>query len=75
MLPATRGRGLTLIELLVSMEIIAILTATLCPVFATALEKARQVICLSNLNQTPLAHLASTAAHFQEICCNTLTYR
>lgn len=41
----------TLIELLVVIAIIAILAAILFPVFAQAREKARQISCLSNMNQ------------------------
>ena len=43
--------GFTLIELLVVIAIIAILAAILFPIFATAREKARQIVCLSNLMQ------------------------
>jgi len=48
-------KGFTLIELLVVIAIIAILAAILFPVFAQAREKARQITCLSNLNQIGLA--------------------
>ena len=44
-------KGFTLIELLVVIAIIAILAAILFPVFAQARAKARQVACLSNMNQ------------------------
>ena len=47
----SRKTGFTLIELLVVIAIIAILAAILFPIFATAREKARQIVCLSNLMQ------------------------
>lgn len=52
-----KPNGFTLIELLVVIAIIAILAAILFPVFATAREKARQTMCLSNENQIALAVL------------------
>lgn len=49
--------GFTLIELLVVIAIIAILSAILFPVFATAREKARQAACLSNQKQLGIAFM------------------
>ncbi len=44
-------RGFTLIELLIVIAIVAILAAILFPVFAQAREKARAIVCMSNMNQ------------------------
>jgi prepilin-type N-terminal cleavage/methylation domain-containing protein/prepilin-type processing-associated H-X9-DG protein len=53
----TKRFGFTLIELLVVIAIIAILAAILFPVFASAREKARQTVCVSNEKQMGLAVL------------------
>src|SRR5262249_41047006 len=47
--------GFTLIELLVVIAIIAILAGILFPVFAQAREKARQVVCISNVRNVGAA--------------------
>lgn len=53
--PSRLRTGLTPIELLIVITILAILAALLFPVFARAREKARQTSCLSNLKQLGLA--------------------
>jgi len=50
-----KRHAFTLIELLVVIAIIGIIAAILFPVFAKAREKARQIVCASNLKQLSLA--------------------
>ena len=50
-----RRPGFTLIEILVVISIIAVLTAILLPVFASARHRARMTACASNLHQISLA--------------------
>jgi prepilin-type N-terminal cleavage/methylation domain-containing protein/prepilin-type processing-associated H-X9-DG protein len=52
-----RRRGFTLIELLVVMAILGILAGLLFPVFASAREMSRRVVCVSNLRQIAMAML------------------
>jgi prepilin-type N-terminal cleavage/methylation domain-containing protein len=44
-------RGFTLIEVLVSVVLVALLAAILYPAYAASRERARQSVCLSNLRQ------------------------
>lgn len=62
--------GFTLIELLVVIAIIAILAAILFPVFAKAREKAREISCLSNLNQLGLACMQYTQDNDEHMPCS-----
>ena len=51
----TKKHGFTLIEILVVLAVLAILTAILLPVFASARHRARMTACASNLHQISLA--------------------
>ncbi len=50
-----KGRGFTLVELLVVIAVLGILAALLFPVFARARESARKVQCLANIKNIALA--------------------
>ncbi|MBA7623623.1 hypothetical protein ES703_31021 [subsurface metagenome] len=52
-----KGKGFTLVEILVVIAIIAILMAILIPVLRNAKERAREVICKSNLRNIGLVVL------------------
>ncbi len=67
-----RDCGFTLIELLVVIAIIAILAAMLFPVFARAREKARQVVCMSNMKQLGMA-FGMYAADYHRLPWDDLT--
>jgi prepilin-type N-terminal cleavage/methylation domain-containing protein len=60
-----RGRGFTVIELLVVISIIALLTAVLLPAIGKARDSARQTLSKSNLRQLGAAH-ATYAAEWSD---------
>lgn len=68
-----RRLAFTLIELLVVIAIIAILVATLFPVFALAKERARAVACLSNTRQLGLAITMYADDNDEEYPCSCPT--
>jgi len=61
------AEAFTLIELLVVIAIIAILAAILFPVFASAREKARQAMCISNMDQLGLAFMQYVQDYDEQI--------
>jgi prepilin-type N-terminal cleavage/methylation domain-containing protein len=65
--------GFTLIELLVVIAIIAILAAMLLPSLASAKEKSKRIVCLSNLKQIGLSLIFYTDANENKMP-SALTY-
>ncbi len=59
--PPTHPRAFTIIELMVSIAVIALLIGLLVPVLATARDAARRTICLSNARQITTAINAFSA--------------
>jgi len=60
--PGVRA-GFTLVELLVTISIIAVLATLLLPTIAVAMEKSRRVVCSSNFKQCGLALYSYAADH------------
>ena len=60
---ANRHSGFTLLELLVSVSIIALLAAILLPAIMQARASTRRTVCLSNLRQWTLAVRMYTDTH------------
>ena len=61
--PSPRSRGFTLIELLVVIAIIAILASLLVPAVKGAIERAKQVVCSSNLHQLYIGSASYASEH------------
>lgn len=59
----TRRHRFSLIELLITVAIIAILAGLLLPALNSAREKARALNCLSNLKQTGMAAISYAGDH------------
>ncbi len=69
-----KSKGFTLIELLVVIAIIALLLSILTPALNAVKERARRVVCKSNLHQWALALFAYTASHDNKLL-ETVGYR
>ncbi|MEL7089078.1 MAG: type II secretion system protein, partial [Planctomycetota bacterium] len=61
--PAPRVRAFTIIELLVTISIVAVLIALLTPAIVSASSKAEEVKCLANIRSIGQATIAYTADH------------
>lgn len=68
-----RKKGFTLIELLVVIAIIALLLSIITPALRLAKEKARCVVCTSNLRQLCLAWMLYAEDHDGKVVCSTAT--
>jgi prepilin-type processing-associated H-X9-DG protein/prepilin-type N-terminal cleavage/methylation domain-containing protein len=72
--PSGKNRsGFTLVEILVIISVIAILAAILFPVFSAAKDKAKQIACLSNMNQIGLATILYEQDYDDQIFFRTVS--
>lgn len=66
--PRSSHPGFTLLELLVSVSVIALLLAMLLPTLGAAREQARAVVCASNLRQIVLANFGYSGDERGHLC-------
>src|SRR5687767_8376300 len=63
MMALRSARGFTLVELLVTIAVIAVLASLLVPALSAAKEKGRGIACLNNLQQLQMAAILYASEH------------